>query len=170
MDTAAIVRELWDREMIRECKARYCHLLDSRRFAELVDTCFARTGTVVDFTPEHRRVEGFDNVRDFYAVYVPSIREQTAHRITNGVIRIDGGRALASWYLQGSLTIAGTPYLVQGVYNDEFVIEDGVWKIRVLDLDWEYLCPAAEGWVAPRTTPAIAWTRKRPGRALGLPT
>lgn len=159
--------ELWDRELIRECKALYCHLLDSRRFDALVDRCFAPTDPVVDFTPEHERVEGIEAVRRFYTEYVPSIRDQTCHRFTNGIIAIDGSTARASWYLHGSLVIAGEPYWVQGIYNDELVRDDdGTWRIRVLDLDWEYLCHYEDGWSHPSRAPAIAWTHKSSGAAI----
>jgi ketosteroid isomerase-like protein len=161
-----MLTELWAKDRIRECKARYCHLLDGRRFSELVESCFSADDPIVDFTPQHELVQGVEAVRRFYGEYVPSIRDATAHRIGNGVIQVDGESALASWYMDGSLTIAGEPYAVQGVYNDEFRLEGDDWRIAVLDLQWEYLHHTDEGWVRPRRPPCQPWTGKDAGKAV----
>jgi hypothetical protein len=160
------IQELLAKTAIWETKARYCHLLDGRKFYDLVEVCFSKVETSVDFRPKHELVTGYEAVREFYSEYVPTIREQTAHRIANGVITLRGKEAVGSWYMYGALTIRGEPYWVQGVYNDGFVIEGGQWKIRSLSLEWEFLCHFDEGWVAPSTKESIAWSSKSPGQAL----
>jgi hypothetical protein len=92
------------------------------------------------------------------------------HMQHQGVVTVapDGQTAKGRWYL---IMIQARPYppggpirsvLGHGVYENDFVKEDGIWKFKKVFMNLDYRSPIAEGWA---TTPVIG-----EGRASGSDT
>lgn len=124
----AAVRELLDREAIRDVLYRYCRAID-RCDAELltgvywpgaIDNHGMWSGTVEEFVP--------------FVIPVLLSRDATSHRISNVLIRIEGDEAKVESYFDAyerPVRNDGTPNDITmiGRYLDSFERRDGEWRI-----------------------------------------
>ncbi len=70
------------------------------------------------------------------------------HYLTNGRIQVDGETARGQWYFFEPCTFRGTvPLWTAGHYDNDFAVEDGVWKIRHLRLRSFFSTRFDRGWV-----------------------
>jgi hypothetical protein len=142
----AAVGELRDLEAIRSLKARYCHLVDGRRWDELAELW---TDDAVCDYGFFGRYEGPEEiVRRFFGELVDSVSSFMVHMVHNPLIELDGDRATGRWYLTAQTTIqpANQAVWVMGFYDDEFRRVDGTWKIRSLAFEFQYYTPFEDGW------------------------
>ncbi len=131
------LRELADREQIRDCMMRYCHGVD-RCDPDMVKSAY---------WPDAHDVHGdFDgNAYDFVDWAMPQLRKmvRTQHFIGNLLIRIDGDRARTEMYSRNwhtFRTAAGRLHdVIQGHrYLDKLEKRGGEWRIfdRLCITDW----------------------------------
>jgi ketosteroid isomerase-like protein len=139
----AAVRELWDIEAIKQLKARYCYLVDERRWEELAqlwtEDAVGEYGFQAIFRGRDAIMRGFFHPLPASAFFV--------HMVHNPIISVRGDSASGQWYLTAqSASDAGQAMWVMGRYQDEFQRVGGEWKIKSLKFEYYYLAPYEEGW------------------------
>lgn len=125
-ETAAIVRELKDRQEIYDCVMRYCRGID-RLDKEMLLSAY-HPGAIDDHGTYCGPVDGFaDYVFALHGAY----QEFTQHHITNHRCEIDGDVARTeSYYLFRCINKAPPWYnFSSGRYLDRFEKRDGRWAI-----------------------------------------
>jgi hypothetical protein len=137
-DLAADVRQLLDREHLRELNLRYSMAIDDRRIDDLVE-CFAPEG---ELGHSDAAVRGRDQIAAFYrarlAAYGP-----TYHYPHGSMYEIDGDRATGVVLAHSELAIDGDMYQVAFRYIDSYV-RDGRWMIARRELQTLYFSPVAD--------------------------
>lgn len=58
--------------------------------------------------------------------------------------------ATSDWYIFMPATIDGAPVWLMATYNDRYAVEDGVWKMAHVKVNFESLTPFEDGWVRTR--------------------
>lgn len=137
MDAQAVIQELWDREMIRECLYRYCRGIDRMDEATLRSVAWPEGGD------RHGSFQGTaSEFVDWAMKVLPSI-ERSVHHVHNVMIAFrDGGAAVESSFTalhrqpnaKGDLAVLH----MCGRYLDWFEKRDGEWRIadRTVVFDW----------------------------------
>lgn len=158
----ARIRKLEDFQDITNLQAQYSHYVDSGQMEKLIDL----------FSEDFSWEVGFDKMVTFNSKpellkYVKQADEGTVlmrHQVQSPVIKIDGDTAKATWYMFGPGT-SKTPdgeegNWTQGIYNNEYVREDGEWKISLLHFKFDFRATFDDGWVGK---PMIReeWARRK---------
>jgi hypothetical protein len=142
----AQLRNLHDLEEIRTLKARYCHLVDARRWEEL------EALWTDDATCDYGffgRYEGRREIIDkFFVELVDAASAFMVHMVHNPIVEVRGDEASGSWYLTAQTTIRpmNQAVWVMGIYQDRFRRVGGVWKISSLRFEFKYYTPYEDGW------------------------
>ena len=95
---------------------------------------------------------GRDHVRDSmitrYGEGGPSATNQTLHGKTQPYVTVLGpGRAqIRERLLQMNSTPTGPGSMIFGIYENQVIKEDGIWRIAGMDLDYTVLADYANGW------------------------
>ena len=145
-DIAQRVQTLEDIEAIKKLKARYCAGADERDEDKFVG-CF--TEDAVWDGGNFGHFEGKAAIREFFGT-IPQVLSFAIHYVMNPRIEVNGDTATGSWYLLEPCTmVEGGEQATWGVakYEEEYVREDGEWKIRNLILAPECWTPFDQGWV-----------------------
>lgn len=156
------LRRIEDSLEIADLRARYCHLLDDRRWPEFVDL-FTEDGVFVGLESVHGREE----IRTFFTDRVPKLAEAFWHFCTDGTVEIDGDEAHGRISLQYLSIKGGVSYVSAGHYDDTFRRVDGRWRFASRRITFYFLGPLDQGWTG-REFPD---RRRLPeGRSLGAAT
>jgi len=121
------IQELQDIEAIKKLKARYWNDVDAQQWDDLAD-CFSQD-TVFD-TPFFGRMEGRDHI---IRVLKRAMRDvKTAHQGHNPEIEIiDSSSAKGRWALNDCVGTGSKQFSRgYGCYEDEYVKDNGAWKIK----------------------------------------
>ena len=125
-------------EAIRNLKQEiYCHCIDlivAGKQKQQIVLDHLTEDVIADFTG-FSLMEGKSNVADFLFRKVPSILSYSQHRVSNDVIKIQGKKARALWYVDcpvvfrpgNKLGIKGSAFIA-GRYEEKYVYQDGRWK------------------------------------------
>jgi len=123
--------------------------------------------------------------RKRYGSYNPHRKFANLHNLTQPVVHVskDGQRAqIRVRLLQTAIAVrrptgegswAGGPMIVTGMYEDDIVYEDGVWKIKRADIDHLIYAPYDTGWtqisedMGRRMTPSLSSVADEPFDAPG---
>jgi hypothetical protein len=140
------VNELKDIEALKQLKARYCHLVDARRWGDLGDL-FAEDATC-DYGFFGTYNGRNEIIQKFFGELTNTAASFMCHMVHNPLIELSGDTASASWYLTAQTTIEPTKQAVwvMGVYHDEFRRVAGAWKFAALKFDFWYYTPYEQGW------------------------
>ncbi len=140
------IAELRDGEAVKTVMARYCHLVDSRSYAELSEL----------FTEDATCNYGFfgsfkgrkEIIGTFFGTLVDGAASFMVHMVHNPVVEVSGDEASGSWYLTAQTTIqpANRAVWVMGIYRNRFRRVGGAWKICLLDFEFKYYSPYEDGW------------------------
>jgi len=139
-DAANMVRELLDREAIRDCLTRYCRGAD-RCEPDLMKSAYWPDGTDSHAMPGRAPLNG----HHFVDRAMAKLRrmDQTQHVLTNIHIRVDGAVAQVESYYHAyhRLNAAGggkQDAITAGRYLDRMEKRGGEWRIRerVVVVDW----------------------------------
>jgi ketosteroid isomerase-like protein len=128
------LQELLARESIKELKHRYAHNLDALQFEALIalftDDAICEFGSYGTWS-------GIEAIRRGYQIEIDKVRGTEypfMHAVSSPVIEFTAANhARARWYLIEMGTtpdVTGTPLRLTGVYDDEYVRQNGQWKIR----------------------------------------
>jgi hypothetical protein len=142
----ATLNELKDIEALKKLKARYCHLLDGRRWNELAEL----------FTEDATCDYGFFGVYNgraeimnkFFRELVESASSFMVHMVHNPLIEVRGDSASGTWYLTAQTTMqpVNQAVWVMGIYRDQFKRVDQQWKLSSLEFEFKYYTPYEDGW------------------------
>ncbi len=133
------LRELADREAIRELARRYAHYVWQKEVRAAADL-FTEDG-VMD-TGDRTPLEGREAIFESYsAVFAQSDFFPFVH---NHVIDLEGDSARGTCYLDLRATLEGRRMIGFGVYEDAYVRVTGGWKFRSRRLRITELIPLRE--------------------------
>ena len=124
----ALVRELADREAIRELPSRYCDCV-WRKDADGLAALFTEECTL-DLSSTGQLLSGREEIRAGIAQGLGAENSRALPFIHNQVFELDGDRATGRSYLEVHLTQDGKTRTGVGYYDDEFAREGGAWKFR----------------------------------------
>lgn len=133
-----IVRELADREAIRDLACRYADCVWRQAVEEAVDL-FAEDG-VMDMG-DRPPIAGRAALLDAYRASITG--EPFYPFVHNHVIELDGDRATGRCYLDLRCTIGGVKMAGVGYYDDTYERGDAGWRFRSRKLHMKYLTPAS---------------------------
>lgn len=158
------VGELEDINAIRRLHWAYGYYIDFNR-AEDVVQLFARDGSVVFLSGEYK---GHEGVRRLYGTWFQNFFTQGVEGPVDGflldhfqmqdIITVAPDRQTAKGRFRGMLfggSHASRPYkpeglplqfMEAGLYENDYVREDGVWKIKRLDYMMQWQSEYEEGW------------------------
>ncbi len=147
------VRELNDREALRDLRYRYHEYINEGKFGEIVDL-FAEDGEL-EFGPLGK-AKGRSGIIDFFKRLGPapssggsgtgahfSFVKQYIH---NHVVEIHGDHAHGFSYLEAKPVINGEAHLVAGKYDDEYARINGRWLFTSMTFTPHFIVPYNEGW------------------------
>lgn len=141
--TEARLALLEDIESIRKIIARYGKALDDKNIDALKPLFAANAEVTV--APWGLSASGHGAVIDFYAQsFLDS--ESTRHYMTNVEIEPAGEGCRSHCYFQNSVDSPPQSLRGWGIYEDDFVREDGVWKFLSKRITVQVLGPFDEGW------------------------
>lgn len=140
------IQRLHDIEEIKTLKYEYalgCDLLvnegDERLLEVFTDDITWDGGSFGKF-------EGIESMKAF-AKEAPNVLKFTYHFFTNPIIKIDGDKAEAQWYLYGLYTMPdGTDMVLVGSEFDKYRKVDGRWLMSEMKLVPNFFVPYKEGW------------------------
>jgi ketosteroid isomerase-like protein len=141
----AQVRELADREAIRDLARRYAHYvwqLDVRAAIAL----FTEDGEMD--TGDGPPIAGRDALIGAYQAMLGDGGFQPF--VHNHVIDLHGDEATGTCYLDLRATQDGRSMIGSGFYDDRYVRVDGEWRFRSRKLTMRHLVPLREGWAESR--------------------
>jgi len=138
----AIVRELADKEAIRDLARRYADLVWQKRVAEVVDL-FADDG-VMDSGLEppivgrEALLDAFERMIGGDADFQPFVH--------NHVVDLDGDRAGGRAYIDLRSTVDGQSMIGSGYYEDGYVRVGEQWKFQSRKVVLRFYVPLLQGW------------------------
>jgi hypothetical protein len=149
----AKVRELTDREELRDLRYRYHEYVNEGKFAE-IPGLFTENGEL-DFA-HMGSAKGREKVAGFFAGLDRSSEKTSGQPapgisfvkqfIHNHVIKFHGDHAHGFSYLEAKPVYNGEAFLVAARYDDEYVKENGAWKFSKMTLTPYFMVPLKEGW------------------------
>ncbi len=167
-ELAARLQKVEDRLAIERLQRIFGYYLDNRMHKEAWEL-FSKNAESIEIA-DRGVFKGNEGVRKFFVEYL-GIENEIAqpglfsfHMQLQGVVTVspDGRTAKGRWYL---IMIQARPYpaggpirsvLAHGVYENEYVKEDEVWKFKKVFMSLHFRSPIGEGWA---TTPMIGGGR-----------
>jgi hypothetical protein len=151
-----------DIQQIDRLEKIYGYYLDNGQNGKIVDL-FSDNAESVEIS-DRGVFKGKEGVRKFFVGYISHGQKQSdlkevphgrlvIHMQHQGVIDVapDGRTAKGRWYL---LMIQAWPVegrersvIGHGVYENEFIKEDGIWKFQKMFMSLNFRSPIGEGWV-----------------------
>lgn len=145
------VKHLEDVEGIKRTKYEYCYYADERNVDKLMTvfaskcSCNLGLGRVADTREEVAAL--FRKSQ--------SIISYASHMVHNPIIDIDGDTATGIWYGHVPNTRDGVATWTQVRYDEEYVREDGRWKIKREVITAYFVTPYDQGWVKEPVTKGL---------------
>lgn len=167
------VNRLRDIEAIRKLEHAYSFYLAMWMRDEIIDLFSERPDTTLEW-PEGTFF-GADGLQRFFGNINPNQDPEFLHQMMHlsDVIDIadDGQTGKGRWWGFGAMAIPmGTQGVAQsfgcGIYENEFIKENGIWKIWKIKWVPVYSATPAQGWVKPER---VAKPRPRPEGELQIP-
>jgi ketosteroid isomerase-like protein len=144
MATASIeagVRELADREAIRDLARRYAHHVWRKEVPAAIGL-FTEDGEMD--TGDAPVIKGRAALLESYQRMLGDAEFQPF--VHNHVIELRGDAATGTCYLDLRASVDGRSLIGAGWYDDHYVRVGGEWKFRSRKLTLCYLVPLSEGW------------------------
>jgi hypothetical protein len=153
-DLEARVERLEDKEAIRDLKMAYAKLCDEGYDADGIVGLFAEKTDVEWVSDVFGTHKGRDGIHAWFDDVDAEIH-WALHLMVNPVIDVadDGRTAKGSFYLLELATMSspdgGQPdaVIMTGKYDDDFVKEDGRWRFKRIEVNFEQVSNLEEGWV-----------------------
>jgi hypothetical protein len=149
----AQVRELTDRELIRDLRYRYHEYVNEGKGADIAQL-FSEDG-VLDFG-HLGKAKGRAEIQRFFRgirQLAPEQQLEAVPRITwvkqfihNHVVQLHGDHGHGFAYLEAKPIFNGEAYLVAARYDDDYVRINGEWKFSRMSLVPYFMVPLKEGW------------------------
>ncbi len=145
-DLEAVVRELADKEAIRELTFRYVHHV-WRQDADALADLFAEDGEMD--TGLEAPIRGREALRQ--SLRRLSEGSDLQPFVHNHIIEVDGDTATGICYLDLRSVRDGKSMMGAGHYNDRYVRIDGEWKFQSRSLTLRHFVPLDQGWAKPQS-------------------
>ena len=147
----ATVRELLDRETVRDLRYRYHECINEGKFEEIADL-FTDDGEL-DFA-HLGKAKGHAEIRRFFTVInrPPASGKQRPHItwvkqfIHNHTIHLHGDTGTGFSYLEAKPIYDGEAFFVAARYDDEYLRQDGQWRFKKMSIQPYFMVPFKEGW------------------------
>jgi ketosteroid isomerase-like protein len=136
----SLVRELSDKEAIRDLARRYAHCV-WKDDADGAIGLFAEDGQM---EIRGRAITGREALLDAYRSMLVGLDLQPF--VHNHVIELAGDHATGTCYLDLRATMDGKSMLGSGWYDDRYVRTAKGWKFASRALTMKFLAPVQEGW------------------------
>ena len=143
-----VVRDLADKEAIRDLARRYAHCVWRRDVAGAV-SLFAADGEMD--TGDRPVIRGKAALLEEYERMITGPELQPF--VHNHLIELRGDRATGICYLDLRAGVEGTSMIGSGYYDDQYVRVGGEWKFRARKLTICYFVPLSEGWAEQTKRP-----------------
>jgi hypothetical protein len=160
IDLKNSVRTLQDITEIKNLQKTYGYYLEHMLCDGIID--LFSDGPDVSITFPYGVFLGKEGVTRYFKNSEPIGEKKPAnflheYLMANGVVHVepDGKTAKGRWYGLGFIAVpVGDGSIWEGIqsicYENEYVKEDGKWKIKKLNLTGIFSCPWEEGWVDPK--------------------
>jgi SnoaL-like domain len=153
-DLEARLQRLEDIEAIRNVKMAYAKLCDEGYDADGIVALFARNTDVEWVSDVFGTHEGPDGIHAWFDNVDEEIH-WAVHFMINPVVEVadDGQSAKGSFYLLELATMSapdgGEPdaVIMTGKYSDDFVKEDGEWRFKRIEINFDQVSNLDQGWV-----------------------
>ncbi len=123
--TESLLRELADRESIRDLACLYAHHV-WQQDVEGIAGLFTEDGEMD--TPELPLISGREALRE---AYTKMFEEDEFHPfVHNHIIELDGDVATGTCYVDLRARVGGRHLISSGFYHDRYARVDGQWKFR----------------------------------------
>jgi len=144
MDVWAAIREITDREQIRELAHQYCFRLDGGDLRELADL-FAESARLIIEYPGRpvRHFEGRQAIYEFYRGFYQRV-EILRHKVKNQIIELRGDQAVSRCYWDSINSVANT--LSAGHYFDTLRRYGQNWNFEERLVRIAYQTPLDRAW------------------------
>src|SRR5262245_21700935 len=138
------VRELMDREEIKELTARYAHGV-ARGEGAAVAAWFIEDGVFRNHFPGEpvTEVRGQEALKQLYGAIRRNVALPCIH---NHLITVTGDEASGTCSLEVRLTREGQSMIGSGYYEDRFRRENGRWKFVGRECTFFHFVPLQQGW------------------------
>jgi len=143
----AVLKELVDREKIRELVHRYCWAVDRGTLQEVMALFHDPCDLVL--VPGKRHV-GKAAVQKWYDAYMQNRMEVLRHLIHNQVITLDRDTATSKSYFDAVGDLKGESIIAAGFYEDALQRVGGEWRFTEKVIRLDFLVPLQEGWGGKR--------------------
>ncbi len=146
MDTPealSALRDLVDKEAIRDLARRYAHHVWQLEVEALVDL-FAEDGEMD--TSLEEPIRGREALREAFQRLVEDNQADLQPFVHNHVIELDGDRARGNAYVDLRSVQDGRSMLGSGYYRDEYVRQGEGWKFQSRSLVLRFFVPHLDGW------------------------
>jgi ketosteroid isomerase-like protein len=139
----ALLKELVDKEQIRDLVHRYCWAVDKGTLSDVM-ALFHDPSTLI--LAPGKKYEGKAAVERWYDVYMANRMEVLRHLIHNQVIVLNGDTAASKSYFDAVGDLKGESIVVAGYYEDTLLRVQGEWKFTEKVIRLDFLVPVNEGW------------------------
>ena len=156
------VTEFQDIEDIKNLQKAYGYYLEFWMWDEVID-CFSDAPGVTLKLYEGTYI-GKDSIRKYFELD-RQVNPEKLHQVMQiaGIVHVnpDGQRGYGRWYSFGANAIPQEDgvrqYFMNGIYENEYVKENGIWKFMKVEYSMTYAAAPDTGWVNPDRL-----TRNRP--------
>jgi SnoaL-like domain len=143
-----VLRELRDRELIRELTHRYCFEVDRGTLDGVMslfdDPC------QLELVPG-KRYASRDAVHRWYEAYMQSRMSVLRHLIHNQVITLEGNNGASSrCYFDAVGELKGESIVVAGFYEDQMRKRAECWRFAEKVIRLDFVVPLNEGWAGKK--------------------
>lgn len=153
-DLETRIQRLEDVQAIQDLKMAYAKLCDEGYDADGIVALFAADEDVEWVSDVFGTHEGRDGIHKWFDDVDAEIR-WALHFMINPVIEVgdDGRTARGSFYLLELATMSSPdggepdPVIMTGKYSDDFVKEDGRWRFKRIEINFEQVSNLDQGWV-----------------------
>jgi hypothetical protein len=127
------VRVIRDIEEIKDVQRRYINALICTEWDDCAD-CFAENARVDVYL--HKPIQGRETIRKWFKEELSKTHAgKEGDVLVHPIIKVDGDKATGKWLLYMMYCYPRTGqslFWVQGFYNNEYVRENGKWKISLM--------------------------------------
>jgi hypothetical protein len=145
------LRLVEDQLEIAQLRARYCHLLDERRWDDFVQL-FLPDGVFDGL----EAVRGHAAIYEFFSQRVPKLAQDFWHFCTNGTVEVDGDVATGRISMEYLSSTSGVSFVSAGHYDDVMRRLDGRWRFVSRKITFYFLSPLSEGWAGHTLPPRVS--------------
>ncbi len=153
-DLEARIQRLEDVQAIHDLKMAYAKLCDEGYDADGIVALFAAAEDVEWVSDVFGTHEDRDGIHKWFDNVDEEIR-WALHFMINPVIEVadDGRTATGRFYLLELATMSSPdggdpdPVIMTGKYADDFVKEDGQWRFKRIEINFEQVSNLDQGWV-----------------------